>query len=165
MSPRICRDRQEFARIHATADKLKSGAAPLFLTFYLDTLGELVRAVPRKGVVSGVNLHRGRWQAQGNDIKKLGGYSTKWDSGIAPTKEECLALLHDLSTLCLEHERKLRETACRKAKRFVENAPLEGISATGTNKSFYVRPWSKKYRNARIDLEILAGMAFKGQRK
>ena len=121
--------------------------------------------MPRKEAVSGVNPHRGRWQAQGKDIKKRGGYSTKWDSAIAPTKQEGLALLHDLSTLCEEQERKLREAACRKAKRFVENAPLEGIPATGTNKPFYVRPKSKKYRGARIDLELLAGMAFTGQHR
>lgn len=115
--------------------------------------------------MSGVNPHRGLWQAQGNDIKPRGGYSTRWDQSIAPTKDQGLELLRDLSQSCVERERKLREAACRKAKRFVENAAPEGIAATGANKPFYVRPKSKKYRGARIDLDIKAGMAFTGPRR
>ncbi|MGE0551591.1 MAG: hypothetical protein AB7O24_17925 [Kofleriaceae bacterium] len=111
--------------------------------------------------------HRGLWQAQGRDIENRvdGGCSTKWEQDVAPTKEEGLALLAQLAAKCQHRERKLREEACRKAKRYVENAPPEGLEASGENKPFYVHPKSQKYKGARIDLDIKAGRAFTGPRR
>ena len=103
--------------------------------------------------------HRGRWQAQGSDIKRKGGYSREWGQPTALTKDEGLTLLANLATLCEERERVLREVACAKAKRFVTRLSDQGHPML-SSKSFYVGPGNRRFRDARIDLEITAGIAF-----
>jgi hypothetical protein len=115
--------------------------------------------------VSEPDPHRGLWQAQGADIegRVRGGVSKGWSERVPPTKAEGLALLARLATLCEARERALREKACEKAKRYVRRAPVDGYVATGKNKPFYVEPRDRKrYKGARIDLDIKAGKAFTG---
>jgi hypothetical protein len=107
------------------------------------------------------NPHRGRWQAQGDDIKKpKGGHSVPWNQAIAPTKEQGVQNLTQLYGLCEAQQRKLRATVFKKAERYVHRAPPEGYPASGKNKPFYVDPQNPRYPDARIDLDIKAGMAF-----
>ena len=103
--------------------------------------------------------HRGRWQAQGTDIPK-GGHSVAWKESAPLTKAAGLAKLVELSGKCEARQRSLRESACKKAKRWVRDMPKEGYSTVGNSKPFYIDPKSDKYKNARIDLEIHVGIAF-----
>lgn len=109
--------------------------------------------------------HRGRWQAQGDDVDRRirGGVSTSWNQELAPTKAEGIDHLNQLASQCQASELELREIALRKAQRHVRRAPPEGYEAEAKNKPFYVFPKHKRYPNARIDLDITAGRAFTGQ--
>lgn len=105
--------------------------------------------------------HRGRWQAQGADITRpRGGHSVAWNTPEPPSKQDGVAALDALSELCTPAQRSLRTTVWSKAKRWVERAPSGGYSTVGSSKSFYVQPPDRKYKDARVDLEIKAGLAF-----
>lgn len=105
--------------------------------------------------------HRGRWQAQGSDIRKpKGGHSVAWDKQHPPTKQDGVNDLTTLADKCEALQRSLRETAFLKAKRWVERLPSEGYSTVGNSKPFYVSPPHPKNKNARVDLEVFAGKAF-----
>lgn len=105
--------------------------------------------------------HRGRWQAQGADIKKPpGGHSVRWDLSKPPSKSEGTAHVDALKGQCTPSQRQLRGDAWAKAQRWISRAPSGGYSTVGGSKSFYVEPSDRKYRGARVDLELKAGQAF-----
>ena len=105
--------------------------------------------------------HRGRWQAQGADITKpKGGHSVPWSVPDPPTKEAGKNGLDMLAGLCTPAQRTLRQTVWVKAKRWVDRTPSDGYGTVGNSKSFYVEPRDRKYKCARVDLELTAGLAF-----
>src|SRR4051812_8106229 len=111
-----------------------------------------------------INPHRGRWQAQGDDITRpAGGHSVVWDQAAAPTKVQGIENLSQLAGRCEDRQRRLRTTAFLKAERYVHRAPEGGYRAEAKNKPFYVDPRNPRYPDARIDLDIKAGMAFTGE--
>lgn len=103
--------------------------------------------------------HQGRCQAQGQDISQKGGYSTKWEEALPPTKERGGKILEDLISKCEAMERKLRADAFNQAHRYVRRAPPDGISAP-VSKCFYAESPPKKAKGARVDLEVHVGRAF-----
>lgn len=100
--------------------------------------------------------HSGQWQAQGDDIKTPpNGHCVTWGHGYIPTKSEGHGYLDQVIDKCQKKEKKLREDAEIKARRFIDRSPPEGYPTA--SKHFYCN--SDVYKNARIDLEIY-GMAF-----
>lgn len=103
--------------------------------------------------------HRGRWQAQGNDIKTQGGYSERWGLPNPPTKAQGAKHVQDLRGQCHEREHAVRSRAFEQAERHIQRAPPEGYLAPHI-KSFNVASPPKKAQHARVDLEVLAGRAY-----
>lgn len=103
--------------------------------------------------------HQGRCQAQGLDISQKGGYSTKWEEALPPTKDHGGEFLEKLTSQCEAMERKLRAEAFSQAHKYVRRAPPNGISAP-VSKCFYAQSPPKRAKNARVDLEVHVGRAF-----
>ena len=98
--------------------------------------------------------HRGRWQAQGDDMEEM--RSQKWEEAEPPPIRQMLTMLEDLWESLSASERRNREECYREAKRYTENRRREGMIHATHRKSFNNR---KKRGGIRIDLEVLAGQA------
>ena len=99
--------------------------------------------------------HRGRLQVQGNDVGV--GFSHPWARDTAYPADEALEALTGLESACSESAREARALAFRKARRFIENARVGG-GVGPTRQTFQdERPVPK---DARVDIEVLAGLAF-----
>jgi len=101
--------------------------------------------------------NRGQWQAQGNDIGGKG-HCHPWNEAVPPTKDHARAHVARVETLCTKEQRALRDDASRRAHRYIDRAPSDGIPGFHM-KSFYVKDPPTKALKARIDLEITTGKA------
>lgn len=103
--------------------------------------------------------NRGRIQAQGsNPALEI---SKPWATNSVPTKKEGIAMLEDLWDDLTPTQKKERAKSYTDAKAFINNASSTGMCVVDRkiSRSFY-DPQSKD-KTARIDIEIIAGCAFK----
>lgn len=103
--------------------------------------------------------YRGAVQAQGDDIKKKGGYTRSWAQEFPVTADEGLAFLSDIEGQCNKNQKNQRKFAFVKAKRFIENArKAGGVWPEAQPHSFQHR--QRTVNNARVDIEIRDGITF-----
>ncbi len=96
--------------------------------------------------------HRGRIQAQGKKLEA----SETWSQNKPPTKKDGLNMLEKLKNKIPKSEAKIRETAFKKAAKYIEQASKNGgLNATAFN-SFNV----KGTKRERVDIEVRTGIAF-----
>jgi hypothetical protein len=108
--------------------------------------------------------YRGRLQAQGEDIKKDGGYSYPWAQNIPVTDEEGLLFLSKIELQCSESQHAQRKQAFAKAKRFINNASKEGgVGPESQPHSF--QDSKRRIKDARVDIEISIGLTFVPSKK
>ena len=98
-------------------------------------------------------LHRGRFQAQGENVEK----SVAWNLKNPETKSHAYEALDNLKDKLTKRELEAREKCFEKAVRFVETRSPSGIVAL-LRKSCLPTP---PVRDIRVDIEVLAGIAFK----
>lgn len=104
-------------------------------------------------------LYRGAVQAQGDDIKKKGGYTCSWAEDKPITDEEGLSFLAKIEGECNKSQKAERKGAFAKAKRFVKQASQRG----GVEPESQPHPFQDSKRtvsNARVDIEIRSGITF-----
>ena len=95
--------------------------------------------------------HRGRIQAQGENLEA----SESWSQNKAPTKEDGLNMLEKLRNKIPKKEAKKRESAFKKAEKFIKRASeIGGIDAPSET------TFAKMDSEERIDIEIKKGKAF-----
>ncbi len=95
--------------------------------------------------------HRGRIQAQGEKLEA----SESWALNEPLTKSEGQKLLENLKNKIPKNEEKIRESAFKKATKFIENGPYQTVTKT-IIKSFKV----PDTEHERVDIEIQKGIAF-----
>jgi len=96
--------------------------------------------------------HRGRFQAQGDNVEK----SESWIQQNSLNKSDARALLDTLQLKLTRREYEVRDIALERARNFVNLAPATGYE--GVVIKTYNNPGQRKA--VRIDLEIRAGYAF-----
>lgn len=96
--------------------------------------------------------HRGRFQAQGDGTEK----SVAWSLNNPCTKSHANKSITDLKDKLSPKELEVRQECIAKAINFVDRSPAYGMMAI-IKKSFTPFPPRK---DIRIDIEILAGIAF-----
>lgn len=94
--------------------------------------------------------HRGRIQAQGDDLEE----SVNWAQDEPLTKQQGLELLSELKNKLSEKEFKKRAAQFEEAERYIQQA--EGGMDAVKKKTFR----NRKTKDVRVDIEILAGTAF-----
>ncbi len=98
-------------------------------------------------------MHRGRIQSQGGKIEK----SKPWSYSVPIKKTDAIIKIDDLKKEHSKKEIKIRYTAFKKAKKFVEDASINnGVSAT-VMKTFMA---NKNDKHRRVDIEVRKGEAF-----
>ena len=108
--------------------------------------------------------YRGRLQAQGEDIRKNGGYSYPWAQNTPVTDEEGLLFLSKIESQCSEPQYIQRKQAFAKARRFINNASKEGgVGPESQPHSFQDN--KRKIKDARVDIEIGSGLTFVPSKK
>ena len=100
----------------------------------------------------GLDCHRGRIQAQGDGLEK----SVSWNRATPPTSKEELSMLDELTESLTKGERKARQEAIDKAKKWIINAGKNGGADAPVSKTFLI----KGTKDVRIDIEIITGKAF-----
>ncbi len=95
--------------------------------------------------------HRGRFQAQGENIET----SESWAQDNPISKRLGFELLDILKNKIPKHEAQQRNLAFEKAKQFVEQGPHEVVSSP-ILRSYRVKGTLKE----RVDIEIQSGTAF-----
>jgi hypothetical protein len=104
------------------------------------------------------DVHRGRLQVQGEDLDL--DISWRWTRSEPPTKREAQRELDNLRTKLTSRQFKRRNQAFDKAQRFIRQAPATGVDAV-VIESYYNNPRDPKYPEARVDVEVREGKAFK----
>jgi hypothetical protein len=97
-------------------------------------------------------MNRGRIQAQGNRTEK----SAPWATQKIHTKDMGIERVENLSNQLTPAELNLRRYALQSARKRIFTSPSFGISAVN-KKSYYD---DLENRHIRIDVEVLAGIAF-----
>lgn len=103
--------------------------------------------------------NNGRLQVQGEDMDPE--LSRRWELPQPPDKAFGEDSVQELQDSCESKQLKLRTEAFSKMKRHILRAPLDGYPAP-QSKSFLVEDPPAKARGARVDLEIITGIAFVG---
>ena len=101
--------------------------------------------------------HRGRIQVQGSNPKVE--KSESWDSSTPLTAREGVEKLDKLWNALNKAEQADRNEAYLCAKNFILNAKKNGGISTFTSKTCQNK--NRKDPNARIDIEVIKGTAFK----
>ncbi len=96
--------------------------------------------------------HRGRIQAQGKKLEA----SETWSQNKPPTKKDGLNMLEKLKNKIPKSEVKIRETAFKKAERFIKRASL----TNGVDAPVSITYRAEGYIKERVDIEIKKGKAF-----
>lgn len=106
--------------------------------------------------------HRGRFQAQGDDVPKED-VSVPWGPDGPPTQAEGDAMLDELRGRCTKRQRELRDKGCfQRAREWIKRGPYT-VGVTGPAPiSKHCYPWKRddRVKNARVDIEITAGTAW-----
>lgn len=97
-------------------------------------------------------LHRGRIQAQGEDLEE----SESWATDTPPTWQEGIEMINKLENKIPKKEAELRKEAFEKAKNFVTQAGQNGGVNAVVQKTIMV----KNSEEARVDIEVRKGKAF-----
>ena len=100
--------------------------------------------------------HRGRLQVQGLDMRHE--LSWAWTRDRPPSNQEALAALEGLRAQCNRAEFALRDSAFEEASEFIRSA--EGYGCGPTRQTFQNNNLRPKNRDARVDIEVLKGVAF-----
>jgi hypothetical protein len=103
--------------------------------------------------------YRGSVQAQGDDIKKKGGYTRSWAEDKPVTDEEGLSFLANIEGECSNSEKAQRKQAFAKARRFVKKASQQGGVEPESQPHSFQDP-KRTVGNARVDIEIRSGITF-----
>lgn len=99
-------------------------------------------------------LHRGRIQAQGAGTEE----SVSWAQDRPPTESDMLAMCEQLEGKLTRKELRDRERAFAELREHIRDAARSaGVSSVpNVRKSF---PRTRRLRNARVDFEVLSGVA------
>lgn len=103
--------------------------------------------------------YRGAVQAQGDDIKKKGGYTCSWAEDKPVTDEEGLSFIANIEGECSNSEKTQRKQAFAKARRFVKQASQQGGVGPESQPHSFQDP-KRTVSNARVDIEIRCGITF-----
>ena len=103
--------------------------------------------------------YRGRVQAQGKDIQKVGGYSYAWERNDPVTEQEGLLFLSKMEEQCNESQKAQRKSAFAKARNFVKRASEQGGVGPEAQPHSFQDP-KRKIPSARVDIEIQSGLTF-----
>jgi hypothetical protein len=98
--------------------------------------------------------HRGRLQVQGNDINQAPSFP--WARNDAVKKAEAHRELANLENGCTRSQLRLRDIAFQKAHKFIKNGPV----AAPVIRPFQNRNLPAANKNARVDIEVILGIAF-----
>jgi hypothetical protein len=101
--------------------------------------------------------HRGRIQVQGDDMD--GDPSYAWASKSPIPKAEAHRELGTLQNECTASQRELRTEAFTKAGRFIDSGPIRA-ETTPVLRTFQNRNLPRKWRKSRVDIEVIARVAF-----
>jgi len=99
--------------------------------------------------------HRGRIQVQGKDT--VGDPSFAWARATPVPKQEALVELHRLRDDCSSKQLALRDQAFEKAEGFIKDGPYRD---TPIYRKFQNWNRPKAHKDARVDIEVLHGVAF-----
>jgi len=97
-------------------------------------------------------LHRGRIQAQGEDLEE----SESWAADTPPTWQEGIEMINKLEDKISKKEAELRKEAFEKARNFVVKAGENGGVNAVVQKTLVV----KDTKEERVDIEVRKGKAF-----
>ncbi|WP_338651469.1 RHS repeat-associated core domain-containing protein [Lysinibacillus sp. Y5S-8] len=100
----------------------------------------------------GLNVNRGRIQAQGTKLEE----SISWSQDNPPTVAEALVMVDELESKLSNKEKKLRKNELNKARKFIKDAGKSGGVDASVSKTFLV----KGTAHERIDIEVIKGKAF-----
>ncbi|NET73625.1 MAG: hypothetical protein F6K62_22595 [Sphaerospermopsis sp. SIO1G2] len=103
--------------------------------------------------------YRGAVQAQGDDIKQKGGYTSSWAQEKPVTDEEGLSFLANIEGECNDSQKSERKNIFRRARRFVQNASKQGGVGPESQPPSFQDP-KRTVNNARVDIEIRSGITF-----
>ncbi|OGS70051.1 MAG: hypothetical protein A3F91_12755 [Flavobacteria bacterium RIFCSPLOWO2_12_FULL_35_11] len=100
--------------------------------------------------------NRGRFQAQGNGLKR----SESWNTTLDVKKQDGQNLITDLRNQLSNNEFSERVNAFAKVERYVDKSPSNGHNVIG--QSLIIKTFSNnpQNRSIRVDVEIRAGIAF-----
>lgn len=101
--------------------------------------------------------HRGRIQVQGPDMNPE--RSRKWSQPTPRLRKDAVRNLQELKDECTSAQLERRTQAFAKARRFIENAYPAGVRPP-CRPTFQNRNLPRELRSARVDIEVLAGLAF-----
>ncbi len=106
--------------------------------------------------------HRGRLQVQGADLGRFpnGELSWAWARTTPPTAAEALTALQVMKGQLGKRELEVRVEAFFKAEKFILKAQMDGGIQAIYRSDFQSNNLPPKFKNARVDIEVLKGRAF-----
>jgi hypothetical protein len=107
-----------------------------------------------------VALHRGRIQIQGSDLPGAG-YSWWWDQRWPPRARTGLRKLRMLRKRLTSQQDAVRDEAFARAERWLRQVRDQGGIPAPVIRTFQNTRLQPKHRDARIDVEVLSGVAFR----
>ena len=105
----------------------------------------------------GSPAHRGRIQVQGEDVR--GAPSFSWTRATPVSKVEAKDELSKLKDACTPAQIKARDVAFVKAAGFIDSGPIK-IELNPVSRTFQNRNLPRALRRARVDIEVILGVAF-----
>ncbi|MFK3680849.1 RHS repeat domain-containing protein [Pseudomonas sp. NPDC088890] len=100
----------------------------------------------------GLAAHRGRIQAQGDKLEQSG----SWNQDTPFTAEQAKSKIEELKGKLSKKELNIRDSAFKRAERFINNACSCGGVEADSRVSFKV----KETAHERVDIEVNSGIAF-----
>ncbi len=102
--------------------------------------------------------HRGRLQVQGEDMARES--SRSWAQAAPRSEADAKRDLNTLEVQCTATELALRDQAFRQAQRYVTRAKQSGGACGPVRRSFSNRNLPPRNKDARVDIEVMTGLAF-----
>ena len=103
-------------------------------------------------------VHRGRLQVQGVDMAPE--LSRPWAQPTPHLAADAQADLNALEAGCTPAQQALRAQAFADARRYVTNAQQGGGADAPVRRSFRNRNLPPRNKTARVDIEVITGLAF-----
>lgn len=104
--------------------------------------------------------HRGRLQVQGTDLDDSG-HSWSWNQRFPPLARTAISRLKMLRGRLTRRQRSVRELAFADAESWLRRVRDQGGIEAPVIRTFQNRGLPSKYRDARVDVEVLTGAAFR----